>query len=138
MPERVDQVNPSPVNPWLVAMAVMFGGLLVLNLRLLGLGMNKQSLSLLAGTLWKFVNWGVAIMLITGYMMFSSEALKCYANDGFKFKTIGFVWAKERRVTSKRGAAFDDEHVAVLPGHGVDLPYIATVSTNCGQPAAVT
>lgn len=27
---------------------------------------------------------------------------------GFSFKTTGFVWAKERRVTSKRGAAFEE------------------------------
>lgn len=36
------------------------------------------------------------------------EALRLGEAWGFKFKTIGFVWAKERRVTSKRGAAFDE------------------------------
>lgn len=36
------------------------------------------------------------------------EALQVGAAWGFKFKTIAFVWAKERRETSKRGAAFDD------------------------------
>jgi hypothetical protein len=77
----------------ILAMAVMFGGLLVLNLRLLGLGLKRQPLPLLTNTLWPFVNWGVAIMLISGYAMFSSEALKCYANDGFKFKmaSLGLV-----------------------------------------------
>ena len=67
-------------------MAIMFGGLLVLNLRLLGLGMNKQSLPMMAKTLMPFVNWGVVIMLISGYVMFASEALKAFSNDGFKFK----------------------------------------------------
>lgn len=33
-------------------------------------------------------------------------ALEVGAAWGFKFKTIAFVWAKERRTTSKRGAAF--------------------------------
>lgn len=36
------------------------------------------------------------------------QALEVGAAWGFKFKTIGFVWAKERRVTSKRGEAFDE------------------------------
>ncbi|MEO8098119.1 MAG: DUF6644 family protein [Acidobacteriota bacterium] len=70
----------------ILAMAVMFGALLVLNLRLLGLGMTRQTLPMLAKTLMPFANWGAGIMLLTGYAMFSSEALKCYANDGFKFK----------------------------------------------------
>ncbi len=84
---------PAVETVHILAMAIMFGGLLVLNLRLLGLGLNKQSLPLLTKTLWPFVNWGVAIMLISGYAMFSSEALKCYANDGFKFKmaSLGLV-----------------------------------------------
>ena len=70
----------------ILAMAVMFGALLVLNLRLLGLGLKNQPLPLLTKTLWPFANWGLIIMLVSGYAMFASEALKCYANDGFKFK----------------------------------------------------
>lgn len=36
------------------------------------------------------------------------QALQVGAAWGFTFKTVGFVWAKERRVTSRRGAAFDE------------------------------
>jgi N6-adenosine-specific RNA methylase IME4 len=43
------------------------------------------------------------------------EALQVGAAWGFKFKTIGFVWAKERRATSKRGAAFDDANDKRFP-----------------------
>lgn len=35
------------------------------------------------------------------------QALDVGAAWGFKFKTVGFVWAKERRITSSRGDAFD-------------------------------
>ena len=70
----------------ILAMAIMFGGLLVLNLRLLGLGMTKQPLPMLASTLMPFVNWGLIFMIISGYAMFASEALKAFSNDGFKFK----------------------------------------------------
>ncbi len=70
----------------ILAMAVMFGGLMVLNLRLLGLGMRKQPLPLLTKQLMPYVNSGVAIMLLSGYCLFASEAVKCFSNDGFKFK----------------------------------------------------
>jgi hypothetical protein len=70
----------------ILAMCIMYGGLLVLNLRLLGLGMTKQPLPMMAKTLMPFVNWGLVFMLLSGYAMFASEALKAFTNDGFKFK----------------------------------------------------
>lgn len=70
----------------ILAMAIMFGGLMVINLRLLGLGMRKQPVALVAKQLMPYVNWGVIIMLLSGYCMFASEAIKCFSNDGFKFK----------------------------------------------------
>jgi hypothetical protein len=70
----------------ILAMAIMFGALLVLNLRLMGLGMTRQSLPMLSKTLMPFVNWGVVVMLLSGYAMFASGPLKYYSNDGFKFK----------------------------------------------------
>ena len=70
----------------ILAMCVMFGGLLVLNLRLMGLGMKKQPLPMMAKTLMPFVNWGLIVMLLSGYAMFTSEAMKDFTNDGFKFK----------------------------------------------------
>lgn len=43
------------------------------------------------------------------------EALAVGAAWGFKFKTVGFVWAKERRESSKRGAAHADENHKRFP-----------------------
>jgi putative copper export protein len=75
----------------ILAMAIMFGGLLVLNLRMMGISMKRQPLPLLASTLMPFVNWGVVIMLLSGYAMFASGPLKYYTNDGFKFKMVALV-----------------------------------------------
>lgn len=36
------------------------------------------------------------------------EAIEVGRSWGFTYKTTGFVWAKERRVTSRRGDAFDE------------------------------
>ena len=70
----------------ILAMSIMFGGLLLVNLRMLGVGMKAQSASALARTLEPYINWGLVIMLISGYGMFASEAEKSFYNDGFKFK----------------------------------------------------
>ena len=90
----------------ILAMAVMFGGMLVLNIKMLGLGFSRQPLPLLSKTLQRFINWGIWIMLISGYMMFCSEAMKCYTNDGFKFKmafllaALIFQWTMYRKVVA--------------------------------------
>jgi hypothetical protein len=77
---------PAVETVHILAMAIMFGCLLVLNLRLLGMGMTKQPLPMMAKTLMPFVNWSVLIIVLSGYGMFSSGALKYFSNDGFKFK----------------------------------------------------
>jgi N6-adenosine-specific RNA methylase IME4 len=43
------------------------------------------------------------------------EALAVGAAWSFKYKTVGFVWAKERRESSKRGDAFEDENDKRFP-----------------------
>jgi N6-adenosine-specific RNA methylase IME4 len=43
------------------------------------------------------------------------EALQVGAAWGFTFKTVGFVWAKERRVTGSRGAAFEEPDFKRFP-----------------------
>src|ERR1041384_5356265 len=70
----------------ILALTMMFGAIVIIDLRMLGLGMRKQSVSVLARNLEPYMNWGLLIMLATGYMLFCSEAMKCFVNDGFKFK----------------------------------------------------
>jgi N6-adenosine-specific RNA methylase IME4 len=43
------------------------------------------------------------------------QALEVGAAWGFTFKTIGFVWAKERRTTSVRGEGFEDRDSKRFP-----------------------
>lgn len=77
----------------ILAMTIMFGALMVINLRMLGLGMRHQSVAALGQTLMPYVNWGAGIMLLSGYALFCSEAVKCFSNDGFRFKmgALGLV-----------------------------------------------
>jgi hypothetical protein len=70
----------------ILALTMMFGAIVIIDLRMLGLGMKKQPVSVLAKNLEPYMTWGLLIMLSTGYMLFTSEAMKCFINEGFKFK----------------------------------------------------
>ena len=70
----------------ILALTMMFGAIVIIDLRMLGLGMKKQPVTVLAKNLEPYMTWGLVIMLATGYMLFTSEAMKCFVNDGFKFK----------------------------------------------------
>ena len=91
----------------ILALTMMFGAVVIIDLRMLGLGMKKQSVALLAKNLEPYMTWGLVTMLATGYLLFTSEAMKCFANDGFKFKmaflfpAIVFQYTLFRWITHK-------------------------------------
>jgi hypothetical protein len=118
----------------ILAMAIMFGGLLVLNLRLLGLGMKKQSLPLLAKTLMPFVNIGLIVMLVTGYAMFASEALKAFSNDGFKFKMASLALVLIFQYTIYRSLLKkdDSQRSAVLGGGAALINFVLWFCVGAG------
>jgi hypothetical protein len=70
----------------ILALTMMFGAIVIIDMRMMGLGLRKQSVALLAKNLEPYMTWGLVTMLATGYMLFTSEAMKCFVNDGFKFK----------------------------------------------------
>jgi hypothetical protein len=72
----------------LLGLAMLLGSLVVLQLRLLGLGMRRQPVSQLARELAPWIRGGLAFMIITGVPLFLSEALKCYASPPFAFKML--------------------------------------------------
>lgn len=94
----------------ILALAMMFAAIIVVDLRLMGFGMKKQSVAVLTRNLQPYMSWGLLIMLTTGYMLFSSEAMKCFANEGFKFKmevlfpAIIFQFTVYRWITHKEEA----------------------------------
>jgi len=77
----------------ILALTIMYGAMVVLDLRLLGLAMRKQSTALLARNLDPYLTWGLIVMLGSGFLLFTSEAMKCYVNDGFRFKMAVLVLA---------------------------------------------
>ncbi|MBZ5636743.1 MAG: hypothetical protein LAO55_26760 [Acidobacteriia bacterium] len=75
----------------ILALTIMYGAMIVLDLRLLGLAMRKQSTALLARNLDPYMTWGLVVMLASGFLLFTSEAMKSYVNEGFRFKMAVLV-----------------------------------------------
>ena len=65
---------------------VLVGATGMLDLRLLGVALKGQSVSKLNKQLLPWAWSGFAVMVITGLLMFSSEATKVYENGAFRLK----------------------------------------------------
>ena len=69
------------------------GATSILDLRLMGISFREDSVSgLVRGTL-RWALYGFALMLVTGVLMFVSEATKCYTNTGFRWKMLLLAFA---------------------------------------------
>ena len=76
----------------IVALALLFGAILLLNLRLLGLTMTSKPVARLAQDLAPWVLCSLIIILASGVLLFASEALKAYASVPFQVKML-FLFA---------------------------------------------
>jgi len=89
----------------LLALATIGGAVLVVDLRLLGLGLKRQSVADVARDAWPVMVWSLAVMLTTGAALFVSEAIKCYYSTPFWVKmsslalALLFTFTVKRRVT---------------------------------------
>ena len=68
--------------------ALSIGTIAIVDLRLLGFGMHRQSASDLATDLAPWTLAGLAIMLITGPLMFCADAVTYYVNSSFRLKMV--------------------------------------------------
>jgi len=95
----------------LLALTVLLGTIVVVNLRLLGLVLTRLTPKALAHSLGPLTLWSLITMIATGSLLFVSEALKCYENPPFRYKmallmsAIVFQWTVARMVMrSSRGS----------------------------------
>jgi hypothetical protein len=70
----------------LLGLSVIGGAVLIVNLRLMGLGLRRQPVAQLARDTRPFLLWSLGVMLVSGFLLFSSEAIKCYYHGAFWFK----------------------------------------------------
>ena len=90
----------------LLALALLGGALLAVDLRLLGFGLRAQPTASLARQMEPWLNGALIAIIATGIPMFLSEAIKCYFSPPFFYKisllvlAIIFTYTVRRRVAA--------------------------------------
>jgi hypothetical protein len=77
----------------LFGIVLLVGSTAALDLRLLGLSLRNQSVSTVAERLLPWAWVGFAVQIITGLLLFASEATKCYTNAAFRLKMLMILLA---------------------------------------------
>jgi uncharacterized protein DUF6644 len=68
--------------------ALSIGTIAIVDLRLVGIGMRRQTAAQLAADLAPWTLSGIVVMLITGFLLFSADAVVYHVNPSFQFKMI--------------------------------------------------
>jgi hypothetical protein len=76
-----------------IGFALSIGTIAIVDLRMLGLGMRRQRADELAQDLEPWTRAGLAVMLITGPLMFSADAVTYHVNPSFQFKMVCLMLA---------------------------------------------
>jgi hypothetical protein len=84
---------PAIETAHLLGMAVLLVTIGVFDLRLLGWVMRHERISALGRRLLPWVWTAFAVQVITGMLLFSSEAIKVYTNPAFRLKMLLIVLA---------------------------------------------
>jgi hypothetical protein len=92
----------------LLALALIGGTILIVDLRLLGFGIRSQSSATLAKSLHPWLVGGLITMVATGVPMFLSEAIKCYYSPPFWYKMSFFAVALLYTFTVRKRVAAAD------------------------------
>ena len=88
----------------LLGLGVIGGAVLVVDLRLLGLGLRRQSTAELARDAQPWLIGSLLLMMTTGGLLFLSESIKLYYHEAFWFKmaslflAIVFTFTIQRKV----------------------------------------
>jgi hypothetical protein len=93
----------------LIGLAVIGGAILVVDFRLLGLGLRGHPVSRLARDVQPWVAGSLAVMILSGVPLFLSEATKCYYSFAFWTKMIALFLAIIFTFTVRRSVSFAPE-----------------------------
>jgi hypothetical protein len=79
-------VFPAVQSCHFMGFALSIGTIAITDLRMLGLGMRRQKPGEIAADLEGWTRAGIAVMLVTGFLMFSTDAVGYHYNPSFQFK----------------------------------------------------
>jgi uncharacterized membrane protein YhdT len=89
----------------LIGLGVTAGAVLLVDLRLLGVGLSKQPVAQLASAAQPWLIGSLALMFSTGIPLFLSEATKCYYSFPFWVKMTSLLLALLFAFTIRRRVA---------------------------------
>jgi hypothetical protein len=101
----------------LLGLGLIGGAVLVVDLRLLGLGLRRYSVARLARDAQPWLVGSLILMIATGGLLFLSEAIKCYYHGAFWFKMASLFLAIVFTFTVQRKVTMADE-IGVSPAWG--------------------
>jgi hypothetical protein len=96
---------PTIESGHLVGYGLLIGTILAVDLRLLGLGVRRQTAAQIAGELAPWTLGGLVLTIVTGVLLFSYDPLKFYANHAFPYNVallaaaVAFHYTAHRKVT---------------------------------------
>ena len=91
-----------------IGFAMLIGTIAIIDLALLGLGMRRQQPGQLAADLAPWTHVGLLVILITGPLMFSTDAVAYHFNPSFQFKMVCLMVALVFHFTLHRRAVRAD------------------------------
>jgi hypothetical protein len=106
----------------LMGLALIGGALLIVDLRLLGLGLRRQPVPDLARDAERWLIGSLMVMLPTGFLLFMSSAVKCYYLPVFWLKmatllmALVFTFSIRRRVAMAVGTGLNPVWPKVVGG----------------------
>lgn len=104
----VQRIEASPLGEWMrtsvkavpvveaihvVAIAIVFGSILVVDLRLLGIGDGRRPYTQVSHEMLGWTWAAFVVAAVTGVMMFAANATTYYENIPFRFKMLALVGA---------------------------------------------
>jgi hypothetical protein len=93
----------------LLALVLIAGAVLVVDMRLFGLGLRRQPVAQLARDAQPWLIGGLMVMLTTGILLFLAEAIKCYYSLAFAVKMTSLLLAIIFTFTVRRKVTLADE-----------------------------
>lgn len=110
----------------LLGLAVIGGAVLVVDLRLAGFGLRRQPLRQMATDVQPWLIGSLLVMLISGILLFTSEATKCYYHEAFWIKMASLLLAILFTFTIRRSVTqADPERIGPLRSRLVAVVSVA-------------
>jgi hypothetical protein len=94
----------------LLALALLLGTVIIMSLRLFGLAMMRERISELAKQLAPWTVGALCVLLPSGWLLFASEAFKCYDSIPFRVKMVCLLLALTYHFTFYRKIVCADDN----------------------------